>query len=557
MGASTVALGFAAVAIQYAEDVRDGRTLASKWTRKAAERFLADLDRQDWPYYFEPRKVEKVCRFFETLPHIKGKWATPTIKLEPWQVFILANVYGWLRKSDDARRFRTAYLEVPRKNTKSTILSGASLYAVTLDNEQGAEVYSAATTRDQAKIVFSIAKEMARRSPLLKGRINVGAHNLHVLETASKLEPLSSDARTLDGLNVHFAAVDELHAHRTREVWDVIETATGSRTQPLVWAITTAGSDRSGICYEQRTYVTKILDGVIEDETYFGIIYTIDDDDDPFDPATWAKANPNLGVSVFEDDLARKARKAREMPAALNNFLTKHLDVWVNSDVAWMDMRLWDKAADPSLTLSDFEGEECYIGIDLASEIDIAAVVLLFKRDGVYYPFLRSYLPEETAERSGNSQYSGWARRGRLILTPGSVTDFGYIEDDILDFAERFHVTQCGFDPFQATYLATRLQERGIPMVKVGATVLNFSEPMKRVEALVRSGKIKHDADPVLTWMMSNVVAHLDRKDNIYPRKERPENKIDGVVALLIAMNLALQEESSGSVYTSRGILSL
>ena len=559
---------YVAIATAYARDVVEGRILACKWTRLACERQLADLERadsDDFPYRFDHAAAAKVCRFIELLKHIKGKWAGQPIRLEPWQCFILTTVFGWVHRDTGLRRFRTSYIEVPRKNAKSTITSGVGLYMLTADGEGGAECYSAATTRDQAKIVFNDAQNMARRSPELRQHfgVEVGAHNMNVIRTASKFEALSAEGNTLDGLNTHFAGIDELHAHRTRSVFDVMETSTGARSQSLLWLITTAGFDRSGICYEQRTYVTKLLERVATDESYFGVIYTLDDGDSWSDPAVWAKANPNLGVSVYPDQLARLCRKAEEMPSAVNNFLTKHLDQWVNADVAWMDMRAWEKCGDPALDVADFEGEPCLAAFDLASKVDMAVRAQLFERDlgGVrhYYAFLRYYLPETAVEESGNSQYRGWERDGRLCITDGNIIDFGVIEDELKDLVPRFEIREVPYDPFQATEFSTRMAAEGLPMVEMRPTVLNFSEPMKQLEALVLSGRFHHDGDPVLAWMVSNVVCHTDAKDNIYPRKERAENKIDGVVAVLMALGRLLASPiTATSVYEEQdGLFSL
>jgi phage terminase large subunit-like protein len=543
-------------ALQYARAVIDGDIAACKWTRLACERQLADLDRE-FEYQFSVEQADRVCRVIELFPHIKGKWAGNPIRLEPWQVFILTTVFGWVNADGD-RRFRTVYIEVPRKNAKSTLSSAVGLYMAFMDGEAGAEVYSAATTRDQARIVFNDAQQMGRKSPkfLAAKGVKVSAHNIHQLSSASKFEALSAEGSTLDGLNVHCGIIDELHAHKTRAVFDVIETATGARSQPLLWLITTAGSNRAGICYEQRTYVTKLLDRVAEDDSYFGIVYTIDDEDDWTDPAMWAKANPNYGVSIYKDDIARLCKKAMQMPAAQNNFLTKRLNRWVNADTAWMVMRAWDRCANPALSVDDFEGEPCIIALDLASNIDIAAMLQVFQRDNKYYCFGRYYLPEDTVQNAGNSQYPGWSIEGRLIETPGNVIDFGYIEDDLRELSSRFEVQEVPYDPFQATQFSTRMIAEGFPMLEVRPTVKEFSEPMKWLEALVLAGRLVHDGDPVLGWMVSNVVCHVDAKDNIYPRKERPENKIDGVVALIMAINRwMMREQVAPSVYETRGIL--
>jgi len=387
---------------------------------------------------------------------------------------------------------------------------------------------------------------MARRSPGFRRRfsVEVGAHNMHVLASGSKFEALSAEGSTLDGLNIHFGCVDELHAHKTRTVYDVVETGTGKRDNSLLWVITTAGSNRAGICYEVRTFVTKLLDGVFEDDTQFGIIYGLDDGDDWTSESALIKANPNWGISVRPEVLVPLQAKAMQLPSAVNNFKTKHLNEWVNADTAWMDMRAWDACGDSSLDIDAFTGQSCWIGLDLASKTDIAALVLVFPHPEVadaYVAFGKYYLPEDTVAAAGNSQYDGWMRTGRLTVTPGNVIDFGWIEADLLEMASRFEVQAVAFDPFQATQLSTRMLAEGLPMIEVRPTVLNFSEPMKTLEALVLQKKLTHDGDPVLTWMASNVVAHLDVKDNIYPRKERAENKIDGIVALIMALSRAIK----------------
>ncbi len=421
---------------------------------------------------------------------------------------------------------------------------------LTADREGGAEVYSLATTRDQARIVFGDAQMMARRSPGFRSRfdVNVGAHNIHVLASGSKFEALSAEGSTLDGLNIHFGCVDELHAHKTRTVYDVVETGTGKRDNSLLWVITTAGSNRSGICYEVRTFVSKVLENVVSDDTQFGIIYGLDDGDDWTSEDALIKANPNWGISVRPEVLGPLQAKAMQLPSAVNNFKTKHLNEWVNADTAWMDMRAWDACADAALDFETFEGQPCWVGLDLASKTDIAALVLLFAHPEIadaFVVFGKYYLPEDTVSSSANSQYSGWMRTGRLTVTAGNVIDFSWIEADLIDFASRFEIQSVAFDPFQATQLSTRMMAEGLPMIEVRPTVLNFSEPMKTLEALVLQRKLAHDGDPVLGWMASNVVAHLDAKDNIYPRKERAENKIDGIVALIMALSRAIKPGDS------------
>lgn len=510
--------------------------------------------------------ANRPCNFAEALPHIKGKqFAGKRLEFSDWQCFIVTTVFGWLDEFGN-RRFKTVYIEVPRKNGKSTMSAPVALYCLSADGEPGAEVYSAATTRDQAKIVWADAKAMVEKSPELRRALKVAtsAHSIYQNDSSSKFLPLSRDQQgNLDGLNVHCSIIDELHAHKTRDVWDVIETATGARSQSLIWAITTAGSNRAGICYEQRAYVIKILSKAHVDDTYFGIIYTIDKDDDYFDPKTWAKANPNYGISVSPEDLARKAVKAKQMAAALNNFLTKHLNVWVNADSPWMNMTAWEECADETLQVEDFYAHECVLTCDLATKTDIAPKIKVFKRTLMepipgsnslkavdhFYVFADFYLPREAIEDGRNSQYSGWEREGFLKVTPGSVTDFSVIEDDIKADASQFKLLNAGFDPWQASYLIQRLQLDSIPVLEYRQTVQNMSLPMKELEALVLEKRLHHNGNPVLTWMMSNVVAHIDAKENIYPRKEQPQNKIDGAVALIMGIGMLMTPQEPEKKY--------
>ena len=450
----------------YIDDVLAGRIVACKWVKLACRRQRDDLARAeagtaDFPYRFDIDAASRICQFVELLPHIKGKWARTRqrIVLEPWQIFVLSTVFGWLHVDTGLRRYRRAYEEVARKNAKSTKSCGVALYLFAADGEPGAEGYSAATTRDQAKIVFDDAKAMALREPEMCRTLGIEVlqHQMLVPDDASKFTPLSAEGSTLDGLNVHGGVIDELHAHKTRAVFDVIDSATGARDQSLLWMITTAGSDRTGICYEQRTHVTKILERIVEDESFFGIIFTIDDGDDWADPACWAKANPNYGVSVLADDMESACRKALSMPSAVGNFLTKRLNVWVNADSAWMDMRAWDVCANRDLRIEDFYGQRCYVALDLASKVDIAAKIRLFPPSGdrrKWAIFGTYYLPERAVENAHNSQYDGWRRSGLLSVTDGEVTDFDLIEDGVREDCALFDVVEVPFDPFQATQLS-------------------------------------------------------------------------------------------------------
>lgn len=543
-----------AAGYSYALDVVAGRVAACEYVKQACQRQLDDLARWpadgDGPYYFDYEAAQKVCTFTCFLPHIKGPLAGERLTLEPWQSFILTTAFGWLRRDNSKRRFRRAYIEVPRGNGKTTLSDGPALYCGFGEKEGGAEIYSAARTRDQAKVAFAAAQAMLRRATDLRKAlgIDVEAHRIIQMRSNSYFEALSADADSLDGKNVHFALIDELHAHRDRSVYDAIETGAGKRNQSMVWAITTAGADKTGICYEHRAYTINLLKRTSEDETYFGIIYTIDKDDDWTEEATWRKANPNYGISVEPEHVAALCRKAMSSPASQANFLTKHLDVWIQTNEALYDMRAWDRCFDESIEIEDFIGQPCRVAVDLASKVDVAAVVALFERDGKVYPFSWFYVPEQAIIESRNDSYKGWELEGKLITTPGDVIDIDRIEADIIDLSSRFEVVEIAYDPWQAQQMANHLTEQGANAVEYRQTVQNFSEPTKELDALMRAGKLAHSHGPrdPLSWMIGNVVGHYDAKENVYPRKERSENKIDGAIALIMALGLHLRAGDTG-----------
>lgn len=576
---------YVALARRYETEVRKRRTPACKWTRLACDRNARDLKRQKtraFPFWFDETAARAICEAAEQFPHIKGPKARvigqddegrhvwQKLRLEPWQCWVLTTLFGWKRVGSERRRFRTALVLVPRKNAKSTLAATVLLYMLTADGEIGADCFSAATSRDQAKVVAEIAWEMARRSPQFCEYfgVRIGAKTsrfIEVPETASKALPLSADAHTLDGLNVHCAIVDELHAHKTRHVWDVLETATGAREQPLIFGITTAGVDTGGICYEQLTYLQKVLEQVHQDETYFGINYTIDEGDDWRTVTAWKKANPNYGVSVFPDDLQRKANKAEASPAAINNFLTKHLDVWVKADTSWMPMDAWLACGRKTLSLDELTRFPCYIGIDLSEVRDIAALVALFLLPERRFAAIgRFYLPEDTITKSPIAQYPGWVHSGHLIATDGSATDYARIEDDIVAWCERLLVVRVCFDRALAAQMAQQLEKRLGPkppvvVVKQGVDVLN--PVMQSVMAAVVERRFQHAADPVFTWAASNIVVQTNHKGEIYPRKaggKDSHNKIDPMSALFTAWSQAmLPGEDLASKYEREGLVTL
>ncbi|MBS4062727.1 MAG: terminase large subunit [Bacteroidetes bacterium] len=554
---------------QYAHDVVAGKIVACRWVRLACERHLHDLAHgHERGLWFDRDAAERVLRFKGILKHSKGKWAGQNLVLEPWQQFKTWAMFGWMN-SDGTRRFRSAYIEVARKNGKSTDSAGDGLYLAFADGEAGAEVYSAATKRDQARIVHQEAIRMVRKNPLLKKYIRIYKDNLSIEQTASKYEPLGGDSDSLDGLNVHGAVVDELHAHKSRETLELLETATGSREQPLIIMITTAGMDRQSVCYEKHEYTRKVLEGWRDDsyvdDSWFGIIYTLDEGDDWRDESVWVKSNPNLGVSKKWEDMRIKAKRAGEMAAALNNFLRRELNVWTQGEVKWMNMDSWRACGIeniPALELPEkMKGQVAYAGLDLSSTDDITAWVMVFAGDdGEYYVVCRFWIPEDNMSirtRDQGVKYEEWVKAGFMEATPGNVIDYDWIFEQIEKDADMFDIDQGAFDRWGAARVVQVLENKGMTMLPFGQGYASMSPPMKELERLILAKKIKHGNNPVLTWMMDNVVARLDPAGNIKPDKSRSREKIDGVVALIMALDLALRHPEQKSVYESRGIRTL
>lgn len=534
---------------QYAADVVAGKIPAGRLVILACRRHLRDLrEGKKRGLYFDVDEANRALKFIALCRHSKGEWAGQPITLSPWQTFIVANLFGWRLRKNGTRRFRVAYKEVPRKNGKSTLLAAIALLLLVADREPGAEVYCAATKLKQAKIVHDEATNMVKASPALSKRVTSFRNNLHVLSTYSKMEPLPADADTLDGLNPSGIIVDEFHAHRTRELWEVLDTATGARRQPLIVAITTAGANRQGICYEQHIYSEQVLEGTIEDDSWFAYIATIDEGDDYNDPAIWAKANPNFGISVNPDDLERKIRKAQASPAALADVLRKHFNVWSDGDDCLFDMQAWRKCPKTKIKLYDVAGWPCYAGLDLATRFDIAALVLLFPPATKREPFdvvCRFWIPAAAAalrQKRDRVPYLTWAKQGWITVTPGDVIDFDRIRADINALREQheLHLEEIGIDPWNATQLATQLDGDGFTVVELFQGFKNLAEPTQELLALIQSKRLNHGGNPVLEWMASNTVAETSGEGAIRPSKKRSREKIDGIVALCMALNRAM-----------------
>jgi len=378
--------------------------------------------------------------------------------------------------------------------------------------------------------------------------------------TASKFVPVSSDAKALDGLNVAVGVCDEVASHKTSEVYDVLLTAMGKRRHPLLLSISTATGNNAGIGKQLWDYSVRVLTGAQQDDRLFALIYTIDDADDPWSEATWIKANPSWGQAVQPDAIRAIMRQARNNPAQEAVAKTRHLNLWVGADEALFSTRAWRERADPELAIGDFEGRECHIGLDLASKTDLASVSVVFpsRTDEMqlhYRVFGRCYLNEAAVIEARNPSYPRWAADGYLTITPGNETDFGQIEDDLLEFCRRFSVASVAYDPWAATQLAQRLLAQGVPMVEFRAHTQNFSEPTKELDAAMRSGRIQHDGNPVTEWCVGNVVGRYDARSNVYPRRSRPEQKIDCAVSMIMAIARCMLAADESPYSDGRGLL--
>ena len=485
------------------------------------------------------------------MTHVKGDKAGEKIHLEDWQCFILTVIFGWVHIETGRRRYSKAYIEIGRGNGKSTLCSVICLYLLVADGEKGADVYSFATKKDQARIVFGDALAMARGNKDLRDAFGITCltHSIVVIGTNSKFLPQSSDADTLDGLNTHGGIIDEFHAHKTRQVYDVVTSSIRKRSQPLLVFITTAGFILDGVCMDMRRLVSKILKKSVDDDRFFGIIYAPDIDDDWRSDTAIIKANPNWKISVNPILVYQDRTEALNSTRAQKNYLTKTLNIWVNSDSQWLDMQRVRPCFDIEARTpaeAGFKNQYVIYGLDLASKLDISAVIKLFWKPNPegeleFYVFCDFYLPEDAINAPENSHYYGWAADGFLHGTPGTVTNLTEIQDFIIMDVEQYDTLSLAFDPMQATQMIQTLMAAGLPVVELHQNLKNLSEPMKQLQALIYARRIHFQKNPVMEWMLGNVVCHQDAKENIYPRKEKNEDKIDGAVALIMALNQAIQ----------------
>lgn len=530
---------------EYGRRVMSGDLKVGKWTRLGIERHYRDLkEASSRGLFFSEARAQYALQSMLFFKHSKGVWAGQMFVPSDWQQFWIAVAFGWMR-ADGTRRFREVNEVVARKNGKTTMLAGIGLYMFCFDGEPGAEVYAAATKREQAEVLFREAKQMVRSSRHLSRLIGIQKDKLIVPGQIDRFLPLSRDGKSLDGLNPHCSILDEVHAHRTSEVYDVLKSAIGSRRQPLTWMITTAGFDLSSFGYEMYLYSLKVLDGSIKDDEFLPIVYTVDDVDAWTDPAEWFKANPNLGVSVYLDNFRMDCERAIRQPSYQPNFKTKNLNIWLASGTTWIPMEDWRACADEAMQLADFEGQDCWIGLDLAEKSDIAAIAMVFRQGDGYAVFFRLYLNDAEVEKEENDHLRRYRDRGELIVNDGNVTDFSLIRQDIEQFFHQFNVREIAYDPYFSQYFGTSLAEDGFPMVEFPQVPRNYGPALIELENLILEKRLRHAGEGIIEWMMSNVVIRESKFSGLrHATKEKRENKIDGPVAMMMALSRALADSS-------------
>lgn len=513
------------------------------------------IDEGCWFDLQAAERVRKFCRDF--LRHSKGQWADQPFELLKWQwEHVIAPLFGW-KRANGTRRFRRAYIEIPKKNGKSTLLAAIALYLLTKDHEPGAEVYSAACSREQASIIYKELESMIVKSPALARRLKCCPSIKRVNYDGERawFQSLSADAPTKEGLNASAVIVDELHAHKTRTLFETLEYAGRARRQPLYVVITTAGLDRESICYEQHQYAERIIAGTHFDSSFFGYIQAADPEDNWTAPATWYKANPSLGITIAEETFAEECRAAQGNPLRESSFKRYSLNLWVNQETQWIQLDKWQACDKP---LGDLDGRVCYAGLDLASTTDLCALSLVFPwADGSVSVRPYYWCPHDAfkeRERRNRTRLDKWAAEGWIKKTPGAVVDYDHVRKDILDLRRQFNIKELRVDPWNAVQLATQLIGDGFKVELFRQGYASFSGPMKELEKLILAGQLRHGDNPVLTWNFANLAVDQDPAGNIKPAKDKAADKIDGLVATVMALAGCVIRTRHKSVYEERGI---
>lgn len=521
----------------------------------ACKRFLNDLKRagkSNPPFLFDDSEVDSACEFMSNLPHVEGSWDSETIELTDFQVFFITNLFGF-RKKDGTRRFSSALFAVARKNAKSTLAAGIGLYCLTMEDENGPQSISAATTGDQARIVFNVARRMVERTPDLQSAFNLRAFTRAVAcyDNGGIMKAINAKASTQDGLNPSCSILDEIHAHKTHDLLNVIQSAAGARKNPLFLYTTTEGYETPGPWPELRKFAQNVLEDHIKADHFLALIYCIDDDDDEFDSKVWQKANPLLEHNeVLFNAIEKDAQEAKAMPGRHAEFLIKRVNRQSSTVKGWIDLQKWKKCAGP-VDLDELKDHPCFGAIDLASTRDLTSFRIVWIVDNIIYTHGWRWVPQATIELRKQRNlvpYPGWVRMGHMIETDGEVTDYDAVFNKVIEFSESFNLIEVAYDTWNAAGIETRLLKEGIEMVPFIQGPKSYHPPMKFFEETYIDGRFRHGGDPVLTWCASNLVPRYDQNMNMAPDKKKSSDKIDDMTALLMAIGRAMPTEEDDNL---------
>jgi phage terminase large subunit-like protein len=549
---------YVGIAIAYAEEAIEdrGQERFGKWIRLAAKRFIGDLkatQKKRPPFFWSASQANQACEFIEALPHVEGDWgAENLIRLEPSQVFFIVNLFGF-RRADGTRRFTTALFAVARKNAKSTLAAAILLYSFCCEHETGPQILSAATTGDQARIVWGVAKRMIEKVSDLRETFGLEpwANAIARYENGGTFKPINAKASTQDGLNPSGLCFDELHAHKTRDLFDVLRSAAGARKNPLFLYTTTEGYENPGPWAEVRSFAHQVLEKIVEADHFLAVYYALDEKDNDFDESKWVKANPLLGVSVTIEKLREYAKEAKAQPGALAEFQIKRLNRRAASSTSWISLPKWRRCGGP-IVLEELVGRPCWAGLDLANTRDMCAWRLLWLVDGVYYTWGRYWVPSSAVEQRnerGTIRYAPWVQAGYITQTDGDVTDYDVVKRDVLADWARFQPSEIAFDQWNAVQLVSKLIDEGMNMVEFRQGPKSYHPAMQAFERAYVSKQLRHDENPVLSWNVANLVAKRDENLNMAPDKKRSADKIDGIVALLMAFGRAAVSQPTGPAF--------
>jgi phage terminase large subunit-like protein len=542
-------------AVTYAKDAVDKQNSKrfGKWIQLAAERFLKDLERSEQPgnaFAYSEKEARKVCDFISNLPHVEGTWKSDNITLEPFQIFFLCNLFGF-RGSDGTRRFTSALFALARKNAKSSLAAGIGLYCLTMEHETGPQVISAATTGDQAAIIFKIAKRMADKRSDLRNAFNVECFNRAIAcyENNGLFKAINAKASTQDGLNPSCVMLDEIHAHKSHDLLNVLQSAAGGRRSPLFIFTTTEGYETPGPWPEMRKFGQQVLEGVVQADHFLSVIYAIDDKDNEFDESVWEKANPLITVSdPLRRAIQKEATEAKAMPGRHAEFLIKRMNRQSSTANGWIDLQKW-KYCSGEVPLEDLKQEPCYGALDLASTRDLASFRLVWRKDGILYTHGWRWVPQTTVAiriQRNLVPYAGWVRSGYMLETKGEVTDYDEIFKKVMWVKDNFNLVSIAYDQWNAAQIASKLSSEGIDMKQFIQGPKSYHPAMKNFEETYISGKFRHGGDPVLNWCASNIVVRSDSNMNMAPDKKKSADKIDDMTALLMANGLMVGQDSDG-----------